>query len=138
MQLVTDLPSVDARRPESRPPWTSLPRRAMGFRFAHIVWGVAQLGALTYVWACALLRRRGNYLWASVALLMVQGAALALGRGDCPLDPFQRRLGDPVPMFELFLRPRAAKVAIPVLFAVAVAAIVAALIRPPSGPSSPS
>ena len=35
------------------------------------------------------------------------------------MTPVQRRLGDPVPMFELLLPPRAAKAAVPVLAAVA-------------------
>ena len=55
-----------------------------------------------------------------------------MGRGNCPLGPFQARLGDPVPLFELVLSPRAAKAAIPVLAAVAVAGIAALLILPPA------
>lgn len=117
------------------PSWQSLPRRALGFRVAHIAWGVLELGALAHVWRCALRRRRDRYLAISVALLLAQGGALVAGRGDCPLGPFQRSLGDPVPMFELALPPRAAKAAIPVLFVVAVAGIVAVLLRPPSSPS---
>jgi hypothetical protein len=65
-----------------------------------------------------------------MALLLAQGAALAVGRGNCPLGPFQRRLGDPVPMFELVLPPRAAKAAIPILLVVAATGIVAVLLRP--------
>jgi hypothetical protein len=46
------------------------------------------------------------------------------------MGPFQRRLGDPVPLFELVLPPRAAKAAVPVLAAFAVAGIGAVIIRP--------
>jgi hypothetical protein len=63
---------------------------------------------------------------------MVQGVALIVGRGDCPFGPFQRRLGDPVPMFELVLPPRAAKAAIPVLLVISVSGMGALLLRPPS------
>jgi hypothetical protein len=115
--------------------WRSLPPRAMGFRLAHIAWGALELGALAHVWRSALHRRRDGYLAVSIAFLLVQGAALVVGRGNCPLGPFQRSLGDPVPMFELVLPPRAAKAAIPVLFVVALAGIAAALLRPPSPPS---
>jgi hypothetical protein len=43
------------------------------------------------------------------------------------MTPLQDRLGDPVPMFELVLPPRAAKAAIPVLAAVASVGLVLAL-----------
>lgn len=121
------------RQPGDRPTWRSLPRRAVGFRIAHVTWGLIELVALTHVWGSALLRHRDRYLWASIALLLTQGAALVAGRGNCPFGPVQRQLGDPVPMFELVLRPHAAKAAIPVLGAVAVAGILAVLVRPPSG-----
>ena len=49
--------------------------------------------------------------------------ALVIGRGNCPLGPLQSRAGDPVPLFELVLPPRAAKAAIPILAAVAVAGL---------------
>ena len=114
-----------------RPSWRSLPRRAQAFRIAHVVWGIVALQALAYIWACAIGRRRGLRLWASVTFLLVQGMALAIGRGNCPFGPYQRRLGDPVPMFELVLPPRAAKAAIPVLLVVSVAGMVAVLMRPP-------
>ena len=120
-----------------RPAWRALPRRALGFRVAHVAWGIVELGALSHVWGNAVLRRRDRYLWVSMAFLLVQGAALVVGRGNCPFGPVQRQLGDPVPMFELVLPARAAKAAIPFLFAVAVAGMVAVVVRPPSRPSSP-
>jgi hypothetical protein len=36
-------------------------------------------------------------------------------RGDCPLGAVGERIGDPVPLFELVLTPRAARRAVPVL-----------------------
>jgi hypothetical protein len=128
--------NAEVRDSTGRPAWHSLPRRALGFRVAHIAWGIIELGALGHVWGSAALRHRDRYLWASMTLLLVQGAALLVGRGNCPFGPFQRQLGDPVPMFELVLPARAAKAAIPVLFAVAVAGMIAVLVRPPSRPSS--
>jgi hypothetical protein len=79
------------------------------------------LAALAYVWLCAALKRRDRRLTYSVGLLSAEGAALLIGGGNCPLGPFQRSIGDPVPMFELFLPPRAAKAAIPVLTIVTLA-----------------
>jgi hypothetical protein len=93
---------------------------------------VVQLSSLGYVWSCALTGRRDRLLGASLGLLGIEGVALILGRGNCPLGPFQARLGDPIPLFELVLPPRAAKAAVPILAAVAVAGIAALLILPPA------
>lgn len=121
-------PETAPQRP-LRPPWASLPRRAKAFRIAHVAWGVASMTALGYIWRSAIVQRRDRALWASIAFLLVEAVALVIGRGDCPFGPFQRRLGDPTPMFELVLPPRAAKAAIPVLFLVSVAGMVAAIGR---------
>src|SRR5687768_6580427 len=50
--------------------------------------------------------RRDRALPRSIAFLGVEGIALVVGRGNCPLGLFQRDLGDPVPFFELVLRRR--------------------------------
>ena len=86
---------------------------------------------LGYVWLSALRRRRNKWLAAFVAVLCGEGLALVMGRGNCPFGPFQRSLGDPVPMFELVLPPKAAKAAIPVLTVVTLAGFAALLLRPP-------
>jgi hypothetical protein len=111
--------------------WSQLPPRAKAFRLAHVAWGVASLAALTHVWVSAWRRRRGPFLVASMAFLSVEGLALVIGRGDCPFGPFQARLGDPVPMFELVLPPRAAKAAVPVLTVVTLAGFVSVVLRRP-------
>jgi hypothetical protein len=104
----------------------TLPWQARAYRVAHIVWGAAQLIALARVWASALGLPRSGSFWPAVGFLGVQGAGLVVGRGDCPMAPIQHRLGDPVPMFELLLPPRAAKAAIPVLAGVSVLGLVLA------------
>jgi hypothetical protein len=113
--------------------WAHLGRRARAFRVAHAAFSIVQLAALGYVWFCAATRRRDRVLTSSAAALLVEGAALVIGRGDCPFGPLQARLGDPVPLFELVLPRRAAKAAIPALFLVAVGGLVATLLRPPEG-----
>jgi len=90
------------------------------------------MAALGYIWLSAIRRRRDRALTASVGLLGAEGVALVIGRGNCPFGPFQRRLGDPVPMFELLLPPRAARAAIPVLALVTLAGFVAFALRRPS------
>lgn len=95
--------------------WPTLSRQAKAFRVVHTVWSVVGLATLGYVWVCAATGRRDRYLHASVAFLSIEGVALLVGRGDCPMGPIQEEWGDPVPFFELVLPPRAAKAAVPVL-----------------------
>jgi hypothetical protein len=111
--------------------WSELGAGAKAFRLAHAAWGVVGMASLAYIWISALKRRRDRLLTACVAFLSLEGAALVVGRGDCPFGPLQSRLGDPVPLFELVLPPRAAKAAIPALVAVTVAGLVAVGVRPP-------
>ena len=122
----------------NRPTWAALPPRAKAFRLAHVVAGVINMAALGYVWLSALTRRRDRALVASMTALSAEGLALVVGRGSCPLGPLQRSLGDPVPMFELFLPPRAAKAAVPILTFVTLAGFAAALARPPQKRTSSS
>jgi hypothetical protein len=111
--------------------WAQLPSEAKAFRLAHVVWGVVSMTALAHIWVSALRRRRGRLVLAGMAFLSVEGVALVIGRGNCPFGPFQARLGDPVPMFELVLPPRAAKAAVPFLTVVSLAGFVAVALRPP-------
>jgi hypothetical protein len=113
--------------------WANLPLGARLFRIAHVVWGVFNLAGLAWIWRAALLRRRDRYVDWSVGLLLAEGGALVVGRGNCPFGPLQTRLGDPVPMFELVLPPRAAKAAIPALTVVTLAALIGLVLRPPTG-----
>jgi hypothetical protein len=111
--------------------WDDLTARAKAWRLVHASWSVAQLSCLAYIWACAVRRRRDRKLWASVTFLLVEGGALVVGRGNCPVGPLQSEWGDPVPFFELLLPPRAAKAAIPILAAVSIGAIGAVVFRRP-------
>jgi len=114
-----------------RTTWSELGNGARMFRLAHAVWGAFNLAGLAWIWRDAILRRRDPLVYASGALLASEGIALVIGRGDCPLGRFQEGLGDPVPMFEWVLPPRAAKAAIPFLTAVSLAALLCLLLRPP-------
>ncbi len=89
------------------------------------------MASLGYIWLSAVTRRRDRLLTASVVFLSLEAAALVVGRGNCPFGPLQTRLGDPVPLFELVMPPRAAKAAIPLLVIVTVAGLLAVGARPP-------
>jgi hypothetical protein len=97
----------------------------------HASWSVAQLACLALIWRRVATGRRDRALWASVSFLLVEGGALIVGRGSCPMGPLQEEWGDPVPFFELVLPPRAAKAAIPVLAGVSVAGIAGVVVRAP-------
>ncbi|MET0908446.1 MAG: hypothetical protein ABWZ99_03175 [Ilumatobacteraceae bacterium] len=109
---------------------TVLGRAAAGFRIVHVLIALVDLAGLGYVWTCALVRRRDRILRFSVAALVVEGTALVIGRGNCPLGPLQRRLGDSTPLFELVLPPRAARAAVPLLAAISVAGLALLAVRP--------
>src|ERR1700730_15466583 len=112
-----------------------LPASAKAFRAAHALVGMIELSCLGYVWACALARRRDRLLGEALIVLSLQGAGMVIGRGNCPLGPLQRRLGDPAPLFELVLPRRAAKMVFPVLLAVTLGGAIAVALRPPGQPS---
>jgi hypothetical protein len=63
--------------------------------------------------------------------LTCEGVLVAANRGDCPLDGLQQRLGDPVPLFELVLSPRAAKRAVPTLGTITAAGLVLLVVHGP-------
>lgn len=108
-----------------------LGRAARRFRVFHTVIAIVELTALGHVWTCALARRRDKLLGVSVSALLIEGVALIVGRGNCPLGPLQRKLGDPVPLFEVVLPPRTAKAAVPVLAAISLVGLGLVLLRPP-------
>jgi len=134
-------PSGGSCRPRAglgaHPTWDDLPPGARAFRLAHTAWALVSMASLSYIWWSAITRHRDRLLGAAVGFLGVEGLALVVGRGDCPFGPFQAGLGDPVPLFELVLPARAAKVAIPVLAGVTIAGIVAAAARGPAVPNPP-
>lgn len=104
---------------------------ARAFRVAHGVITGTFLFAIGYIWWCALTRRRDVWVRVAVSGLVIEGAVVAANHGDCPLGPLQDRLGDPVPLFELLLSPRAAKRAVPVLGAVAATGLLLLMYRSP-------
>jgi hypothetical protein len=118
-------------RGRNRRPVKKLSRAALTFRAAHTAVAVEQLLAIGYVWWCALSGRRDRLLRIAAGTLIVEGVLVAANRGDCPLGGLQERLGDPIPLFELVLSPRAAKRAVPTLGAIAAAGLVLLAVRGP-------
>jgi hypothetical protein len=112
-------------------PAVKLSRAAMSFRAFHAAIAVEQLLAIAYVWWCAITGRRDRLLRIAMGTLIGEGVLVAANRGDCPMGGLQERLGDPVPLFELVLSPRAAKRAVPTLGAITAAGLVLLVVRGP-------
>ena len=109
-----------------------LSRAALAFRAFHAVIAVEMLLAIAYVWWCALSGRRDRLLLRMAAASLIgEGVLVAANHGDCPLGRLQARLGDPVPLFELVLSPRAAKRAVPTLGTITAAGLVLLAVRGP-------
>lgn len=104
----------------------------IAWRSAHAAIAIGFLGSIAYVWWCALTRRRGRLLRPAVLALAGEGIVVVANHGDCPLGVIGERIDDPVPLFELVLPSRAAKLAVPVLGAVTVAGLLLLLARKPA------
>jgi hypothetical protein len=72
----------------------------------------------------------------AIAALASEGVLVVTNQGNCPLGPIGDRIGDPVPLFELVLSPRAARRAIPALGLVTAVGLGLLAARSPSPPSS--
>jgi hypothetical protein len=120
--------------PKGRP---ELSHRARLLRGVHNAIGAGELGCLAYLWLCAIVRRRDRWLRLSVGVLVGEGVALVAFRG-CPFGVFQRRVGDDVPMFELWFGPRLSRFAIPFFTASTGAGIVLLIIRRADSVPEPS
>jgi hypothetical protein len=110
-------------------PTLKLSRAALAFRAFHAAIAIVMLLAIAYVWWCALSGRRDRLLRTAAASLIGEGVLVAANHGDCPLGGLQERLGDPVPLFELILSPRAAKWAVPTLGAITAAGLALLVVR---------
>lgn len=88
------------------------------WRAAHGLIATGFLASIAYVWWSALTGRRGPWLRPAIGALIGEGVLVVTNGGDCPLGPLGERIGDPVPLFELVLSPRAARRAVPTLGAV--------------------
>ena len=106
-----------------------LPTTVIVWRGVHALIAVGFLCSIAYIWWCAISGRRGPLLRYSIGALAAEGLLVAANHGDCPLGPLGDRIGDPVPLFDLVVPPRAARLAVPVLGAVASAGVILLAIR---------
>lgn len=106
-----------------------LPRVVLLSRIAHGIVSAVFISCIVIVYAAAWSGRINGLAVAAVVALCCEGLLIALSRGNCPLAPVFRRLGDDTPFFELVIPRRAAAFAVPVLSAVTVIGIVLLALR---------
>src|SRR5512133_1072189 len=95
-------------------------RIVLASRVAHGLISLLFLSCITAIYVGAWRGKAGAVTIAALAALCAEGLLVALSGGNCPLGPILRKLGDEKPFFEIFLPPRAAELAVPVLAAVSV------------------
>ncbi|HZC30470.1 MAG TPA: hypothetical protein VE261_03060 [Gaiellaceae bacterium] len=101
-------------------------------RVSRVVHGVISVffsACLALIWIGAVRGRADDWTLAAIAALVAEGALVLAAGGNCPAGPLWRRLGDETPFFELFLPPRAAKRAFPVLGTIAVVGALVLAVR---------
>jgi len=75
--------------------WSELDSGARSLRAAHAAIAMVDMRSVGYLWICALSGRRDWMSRGAFVVLTLQGVGVAIGRGDRPLAPLQKRLGDP-------------------------------------------
>jgi hypothetical protein len=123
--------AVGAGEPATAIEPVGLKPAARAFRIAHLTFGAFAMAGLAWIWICAVSGRRDRALRLATGQLLFEGGALIVGRGNCPFGTLQARLGDPVPMFELLLPPRAAKAAVPILAGITISGFAVLFVRGP-------
>jgi len=99
-------------------------RTVLASRIVHGLISAFFLCCIAALYLAAWRGRADAIADAALAALGLECVLVVASRGHCPLGPLWRQLGDDTPFFALFLPERAAKAAIPVLGAVAVAGAV--------------
>jgi hypothetical protein len=95
-------------------------RIVLASRVAHGLISLLFLSCIAAIYLGAWRGKADAVTIIALVALCVEAALVVLSGGNCPLGPALRKLGDETPFFELFLTPRAAKLAVPVLAAVSV------------------
>ena len=85
-------------------------------RLVHGAFAAYFISCLFYLYYAAICNRIDALLFIAILSLIAEGVAVfVLNRGDYPLAHIQRKLGDEVPFFQLFLPKDVAKKAVPFL-----------------------
>jgi hypothetical protein len=105
--------------------------KILWLRIIHGLFALYFTLCLAYLCYVAITKQVHDALFViSVLSLAVEGfLVFALNSGDCPLIHVQRRIGDDMPFFELFLPRKLAKAAIPIFAGLTMIVVIAILLR---------
>lgn len=85
-------------------------------RVIHGLFALYFILCLMYLYYAAIFAKADMLLLIAVVSLCIEGfVVFVLNKGDCPLIYIQKRIGDDIPFFQLFLPAKLAKQAIPTL-----------------------
>ncbi|UCG82676.1 MAG: hypothetical protein JSW38_10885 [Dehalococcoidia bacterium] len=78
-------------------------------RSIHALIALVMFAAIGVVYYSAVSQEYDLLLYLALVALFIEGVAITLNKGDCPLSYLQRKYGDDKTFFELFLPKRIAK-----------------------------
>jgi hypothetical protein len=78
-------------------------------RFIHALIALLMFAAIGVVYYSAVSQEYDLLLSLALVVLFIEGVAITLNKGDCPLSYLQRKYGDDKTFFELFLPKKIAK-----------------------------
>ena len=98
-------------------------------RAVHALFAVYFIACLAYMFYAAFARAHGWPLTVAMLSLALEGAVVALNRGQYPLTAIQRRAGDEKGFFNLFMPDALARRMVPFWFALALVAYLLVWLR---------
>lgn len=99
-------------------------------RIIHGLFAVYFIGCLAYLYISAMTKQWNVFTSVSLISLAAEGIfVFILNHGDCPLIHIQKRIGDPVPFFELIFPKQFAKKAIPTFAVLTIVGLVILMLR---------
>lgn len=78
-------------------------------RSVHTLVALLMFASMAVVYYSAISETYGTSLYLASVALLIEGIAITLNKGDCPLSYLQRKYGDDKTFFELFMPKRIAK-----------------------------
>ena len=88
-------------------------------RIIHAAFAILFISCIIFIYYCALTRQYSPWLYPAGILLVLEGIAVALNKGNCPLEPIHLRYGDNKGFFGLFLPEKILPYVIPGLAIIA-------------------
>jgi len=98
-------------------------------RTLHAVFAIFFIFLIGYLYYALIVGRLDWTVWAAVILLIVEGAAMALNGGQCPLAFLHERYGDDKRFFDLWVPPPAMPWVMPALTTLTAVAVLWLVIK---------